>query len=162
MQIAFDPTRLDYETLLEMFWTGHDPHYGGASQYRAQLWCHDEAQRAAAEASAARIAAQSGSPVVTPISTGQPFHPAEAYHQKWRLRRHAPLLDALSKHYDDEAQLLASTAAAKLNAHVAGHWVPDGIGLDAFGVPISLLPPHPLGKRQTPNPRPYPGRRNFR
>jgi len=121
VQLHFDPTRVTYEALLALFWDGHDPTYGKGSQYRAALFCHDEAQRAAAQRSAADVERELGAKVVTEILLGKPFHPAEAYHQKWRLRQQPALFERLRAHYPDEPAMLASTAAAKANAHLGGH-----------------------------------------
>lgn len=119
------------DTLLEMFWAGHDPSRGGTSQYRAELYC-DQADLAITEASRDRATAQLGHPVATRIVVGRPFYPAEAYHQKWRLRQHPAVFNELLHNYDNEAQLLASTTAAKLNAYAGGHWEPKHRELDPY------------------------------
>lgn len=121
VQLHFDPAEATYEALLALFWSGHDPTYGKGSQYRAALFCHDEEQLAAGRRSAAAVERELGTKVVTEILLGKPFHPAEAYHQKWRLRQERALFETLLSHYPDEAAMLASTAAAKANAHVGGH-----------------------------------------
>jgi len=121
VQLHFDPQRVTFEALLALFWSGHDPTYGKGSQYRAALFCHDEAQLDAARRSAEELAQTLGAPIVTEIALGKPFHPAEAYHQKWRLRQRPALFETLLDLYPDEPALLASTAAAKANAYVGGH-----------------------------------------
>ena len=121
VQLHFDPAKVTYAELLALFWSGHDPTYGKGSQYRAALFCDDEAQRAAARGSAAEVERELGAKVVTEILLGKPFHPAEGYHQKWRLRQKSTLFEALRAHYPDEPAMLASTAAAKANAYVGGH-----------------------------------------
>ncbi len=84
--------------------------------------CADQAQLDQAHASADRLHAQRGRPVRTRIELDPPFHAAEPYHQKWRLRRHAALFEALRHRFGSEPECLASTAAAKLNAYASGHW----------------------------------------
>jgi peptide-methionine (S)-S-oxide reductase len=121
LQLHFDPARVTFEELLALFWQGHDPTYGKASQYRAALFCNDEAQLESAQRSATELQAQIGERLVTEILLGKPFHSAEAYHQKWRLRQRTALFKALLEHYPDEPTMLASTAAAKANAYVGGH-----------------------------------------
>jgi len=121
VQVEFDPQVIDFETLLHMFWDAHDPTSAlRSSQYRAELFCADEGQLAIAEASAETIAAKYGSPVATALRLRVPFHLAEDYHQKWRLRRHTALWQELQTHYMGEQALLGSTAAAKLNGYVSG------------------------------------------
>ncbi len=104
--------------MLALFWDGHDPTAGGSSQYRAELFCDDDDQLAAARRSAADWERRQGRKIATKIERSRPFHPAEAYHQKWRLRRQPRLFDALQSHYASEPELLASVAAAKLNGYV--------------------------------------------
>ncbi len=121
VQLHYDPEGVTLEHLLSLFWSGHDPGYGKGSQYRAALFCNDEAQLAIARQSAAALEQELGAPVVTEILLGTPFHAAEAYHQKWRLRQRRELFEHLQAYYPDEPTLLASTAAAKANAYAGGH-----------------------------------------
>ena len=118
IQLHFDPTELGYAELLDLFWSRHDPTSSSNSQYRAQLFCEDTGQETAAQASAARLQEVLGAPIATPITRGQRFYSAEAYHQKWYLRRHPTLLAEVQARYPSEPDLLASTDAAKLNAYV--------------------------------------------
>ena len=89
--LRFDPERVSYEKLLDVFWKLHDPttlnrqgpDFG--SQYRSAIFFHDPAQHAAAEASRDRLAA-SGTyrrPIVTQIVPAAKFYPAEEYHQRY-------------------------------------------------------------------------------
>ncbi len=89
--LRFDPARIPYEKLLDVFWKLHDPttlnRQGPdvGSQYRSAIFFHSEAQRAAAEASRDRLAA-SGTyrrPIVTQIVPAVMFYPAEEYHQRY-------------------------------------------------------------------------------
>ena len=48
--MEYDPTKVSYEELLDVFWRKHNP-YRGQGQYRSAIWYHDEAQRVVAEAS---------------------------------------------------------------------------------------------------------------
>jgi peptide-methionine (S)-S-oxide reductase len=93
--LRFDPARVTYEKLLDVFWKLHDPTTMNrqgpdvGSQYRSAIFFHNEAQRAAAEASRDRLAA-SGTyrrPIVTQIVPAATFHPAEEYHQRY-LEKH--------------------------------------------------------------------------
>jgi peptide-methionine (S)-S-oxide reductase len=89
VQIDFDPDRIGYEELLEIFWKAHDPttpNRQGAdagTQYRSIILYHDEAQRAAAEKSKRELEASGRlkSPVVTEIKPLEAFYAAEDYHQ---------------------------------------------------------------------------------
>ena len=97
IQIAFDPTRVSYEQLLEIFWAAHDPttlNRQGAdagSQYRSIILVHDDAQKVAAEKSKAAAQKEFGGRVVTEIAPLTKFYPAENYHQGYyRNNTHAP------------------------------------------------------------------------
>jgi len=94
LQIAFDPSKLSFEKLLEVFWRAHDPttlNRQGAdrgTQYRSAIYCHDEGQRARAE-KAQKQMDESGlyaDPLVTEIAPLGIFYPAEDYHQDYFRR----------------------------------------------------------------------------
>jgi len=89
VQITFDPQRVSYEKLLDIFWRQIDPTDPGGqfvdrgSSYEAAIFYHSEVQREAAERSRAQLE-RSGRfqrPIVTPILPAGPFYPAETYHQ---------------------------------------------------------------------------------
>ncbi|MGB1206023.1 MAG: peptide-methionine (S)-S-oxide reductase MsrA [Chitinophagales bacterium] len=89
-QITFDPNVVSYETLLEVFWTTHDPttlNRQGAdvgTQYRSAIYFHNETQKQVAEKSKATVAAELWSnPIVTEISPIGDFYAAEDYHQDY-------------------------------------------------------------------------------
>jgi peptide-methionine (S)-S-oxide reductase len=82
-----------YEALLAVFWSEHDPTQLNrqgpdvGEQYRSVIFVHDEAQRAAAEASRERVQARLSKPVVTQIEDAPPFWEAEDYHQQYLEKR---------------------------------------------------------------------------
>jgi methionine-S-sulfoxide reductase len=89
VQITFDPERVSYEQLLDIFWRQIDPTDSGGQfvdrgpSYEAAIFYHSEAQREAAERSRAALE-RSGRfqrSIVTPILPAGPFYPAETYHQ---------------------------------------------------------------------------------
>jgi len=90
VQVLFGPSVVSYEKLLEVFWVNIDPEAenrqfcDAGSQYRSGIFVHDEAQRQAAEASKAAIAASGRfSRVVTEITDFEAFYDAEDYHQDY-------------------------------------------------------------------------------
>jgi peptide-methionine (S)-S-oxide reductase len=95
VQVSFDPGALDYAELLEVFFAIHDPttpdRQGNdvGSQYRSAIFCHDAAQRAAAEAAIARLESERrfAAPIVTEVREAGSFWPAEAYHRDY-YRQH--------------------------------------------------------------------------
>ncbi len=123
LEVVFDPSRISYRELLDVFWKSHDPRRRtGSGQYRVALFVHSADQRRRAEASRDAFEREHGIEVRTPILDAGPFHPAEDYHQKWTLRqRGGPWLQWLQAIYPDPAELRDSTAAARLNGWLAGH-----------------------------------------
>jgi peptide-methionine (S)-S-oxide reductase len=94
VQIEFDPKRIAYAQLLEVFWQAHDPttlDRQGAdvgTQYRSVVFYHTEAQRLAAQQSKADAAKRFDRPVVTEIQPLTRFYKAESYHQDY-YRNHS-------------------------------------------------------------------------
>ncbi len=92
-EITFDPKKITYEKLLDMFWHAHDPttlNRQGAdhgTQYRSAIFVHSPAQRAAAERSRAAAQKDFDDPIVTEIRDLDVFYPAETYHQDY-FRNH--------------------------------------------------------------------------
>ena len=89
VQVSYDPARLSYEQLVEVFWRNVDPTDGGGqfcdrgNQYRTAIFYDGEAQKLAAEASKRALAASGRlkKPIVTAIVPLEAFYPAEDYHQ---------------------------------------------------------------------------------
>ncbi|HEX4943365.1 MAG TPA: peptide-methionine (S)-S-oxide reductase MsrA [Usitatibacteraceae bacterium] len=94
IQIVYDPKKVTYEKLLEVFWVNIDPTVrdrqfcDGGTQYRTGIFYHSEAQRKAAEASKAAL--EKSKPfkaaIVTPVEMAGTFYPAEDYHQDYYLK----------------------------------------------------------------------------
>jgi peptide-methionine (S)-S-oxide reductase len=122
LQVDFDPSRVGYAELLEVFWKEHSPtSRTGLRQYRPVVFYHDEQQRSLAHATKDRVAAALGSAVFTAILPATRFTMAEDYHQKYSLRQTRDLLQEFKAIYPAEADLVASTAAARMNGYLAGH-----------------------------------------
>jgi peptide-methionine (S)-S-oxide reductase len=97
VQVTFDPEKVSYDQLLDVFWTIHDPtqvnrqgpDYG--KQYRTAIFFHSPEQEAAAKKSKQALEA-SGKlrrPVATEITPAGPFWRAEEYHQRYLEKRGA-------------------------------------------------------------------------
>ena len=91
VRIEFDPERVSFGQLLEIFFSIHDPttlnRQGNdvGTQYRSAIFCHDEGQRIEAETMIAALDAQPiwPAPIVTEVLPATVFYPAEAYHQHY-------------------------------------------------------------------------------
>jgi len=91
--VVFDPAKISLESVLRLFWEGHDPTQGNrqgndvGTQYRSAIYWANEAQRDAAEASrdmyAAELARAGYGEISTEIAEAGPFYYAEDYHQQY-------------------------------------------------------------------------------
>ncbi|MBX3270558.1 MAG: peptide-methionine (S)-S-oxide reductase MsrA [Sandaracinaceae bacterium] len=87
VRVVYDPSRISYERLLEVFWHNVDPTDDGGqfcdrgATYRTAIFVLDAEQRRLAEASLARVRAELRQRVVTRVLNASTFWVAEAYHQ---------------------------------------------------------------------------------
>ena len=87
IRVVFDPGKISYEKLLDVFWLAHDPttldRQGGDTgrRYRSVIVYRDDAQKAAAEKSRAAAQAHFNSPIVTTLVPLNGFVAASANHQ---------------------------------------------------------------------------------
>ena len=87
VQVVYDPAVVSYEKLLDHYWHKVDPFVAHrqfcdvGSQYRPVVFYHTDAQKAAAEASRARLQQMFKQPIVVTILPAGPFYRAEEYHQ---------------------------------------------------------------------------------
>jgi len=91
VEVTFDPARVSYDKLLDIFWVNHDPTVkdrqfcDAGSQYRPAIFYLSDEQRKAAEASKAKYEKLKPfkQPLLTEITQAGPFYPAEDYHQDY-------------------------------------------------------------------------------
>jgi peptide-methionine (S)-S-oxide reductase len=94
VQVVYDPSKVSYEKLLDVFWHNIDPtamnrqFCDSGSQYRSGIFVHDDAQKKAAEVSKAALAKAKPfkGVIVTEISGATTFYAAEEYHQDYYLK----------------------------------------------------------------------------
>lgn len=95
VQVEFDPSRVSYDQLLDVFWSSHNPTTRNrqgpdwGTQYRSAIFYHSDEQRVTAEKSRERWNASGkfGRPIVTEITEASTFYPAEDYHQRYLEKR---------------------------------------------------------------------------
>jgi peptide-methionine (S)-S-oxide reductase len=93
VEVTYDPDRVSYEQLLEVFWHKHDPTqlnrqgWDIGDQYRSVVFAHDEEQRETALRSKAREQANWSAPIVTEVEPAETFYEAEDYHQQYLEKR---------------------------------------------------------------------------
>jgi len=94
IQIRFNPNRITYKKLLDVYWHNSDPTTANrqfcdiGTQYRPAIFYHSEAQKQAAEASKHKLMQHKpfNAPIVTEITAAGTFWPAEEYHQNYYLK----------------------------------------------------------------------------
>jgi len=143
VEVVYDPARISYAALLDVFWRSHPATLGGGPlRTREAVLFVDGSQRRAAIVSRRALARRAGEPVVTEVLPVGRFWPAPAAHQKANLRRLAPtLVQALARRYGSEEAFLASTAAARLDGWAAGFGGEAALreASAALGVPVPAL-----------------------
>lgn len=95
VEVEFDPSKVTYEQLLDVFWANHDPtqlnrqgpDYG--TQYRSAIFFHSPEQEQSARGSKEKLqnSGQFHRPVVTDIRPAAHFYEAEDYHQQYLEKR---------------------------------------------------------------------------
>ncbi len=89
VEVEYDPSKVSYEELLEVFWENHDPTTPNrqgpdvGTQYRSAIFYHDPEQEAAARASKEEAQTRFKDPIVTEITSASEFYRAEEYHQRY-------------------------------------------------------------------------------
>lgn len=92
LQVTYNPTKIGYQQLLDVFWRNIDPLDGGGQfcdrgeQYTTAIFYHNDEQKRLAEQSKQKVAARLGRNIVTPIRPAAEFYAAEAYHQDYYQR----------------------------------------------------------------------------
>ena len=97
VEVKFDPAKLSYQQLLDLFFELHDPTQlnrqgpDWGAQYRSVIFFHSPEQEAVAKATIARLTEQKAfkKPIVTQVVPAENFWRAEEYHQKYLEKRGA-------------------------------------------------------------------------
>jgi len=93
VRVEFDPKKVSFEKLLDVFFDVHDPTQVNrqgpdvGTQYRSVVFVHDAAQEQAAGAAKKRVQERLGRPVATQIEPAGEFWRAEEYHQQYLAKR---------------------------------------------------------------------------
>ncbi len=89
VEVEYDPQKVSYEDLLEVFWKSHDPTqvnrqgWDVGTQYRSAIFFHTPEQEVAANASKEKAQERSRKPIITEITPASEFYRAEEYHQRY-------------------------------------------------------------------------------
>ncbi|MCP3953620.1 MAG: peptide-methionine (S)-S-oxide reductase [Desulfobacterales bacterium] len=122
VQVDYDPRRISYAQLLDIFWASHTPdNRSWLTQYRNAIFYHDAKQRAASDASRKALAAKTGKTIRTVVAPLRSFTLAENYHQKYLLKQRTDLTAEMVRIYPLDRDFIDSTAVARLNGYVGGN-----------------------------------------
>lgn len=123
VEVDFDPEKITFELILDVFWNNHNPlninDYKGR-QYRSLLFYRDEKQKEAIHQVKERQEQDKGK-LETEIVPYSRFYLAEDRHQKYYLKRFPNAIEKLSVLYPSHDDLVNSTLAARLNGLAKGY-----------------------------------------
>lgn len=123
VQVDYDPDVISFEDLVDVAVDQHSPrHQPSKRQYQNVLFHESDEERETIESALDDLTYDDVKTRVEPLDS---FTLAETYHQKYNLRSKRAILAAFEEAGYDDADVRESPAAAKLNAHVAGHDVPQ-------------------------------------
>lgn len=126
IQIEYDPEKITYEQLLNIFFKNHNPYrkpYG--SQYKSIVFYHNEKQKEIFKDYIANL--NDERQLYTELNEYNEFHYAEFYHQKYRLQSFNNIMSELRKMYPNDMEFINSTLTARLN-----HYVGSKKGMELF------------------------------
>ncbi|MFW6305335.1 MAG: peptide-methionine (S)-S-oxide reductase MsrA [Candidatus Saliniplasma sp.] len=135
-QIDYDPNKITYSELLDIFWSNHDPTTRRTTQYMTMIFYHDEEQKKLVMESKEQMQERLSREVNTLIVEYDKFYLAEDYHQKYQLSRNSRLYSAFKSIYPDMKDFVDSTAVARANGLVSGKGdisIVDKLGLNEEG-----------------------------
>ncbi len=137
VQVDYDPQRITYAQLLDIFWESHEPtRRSGSRQYMHAVFYHNDEQRQQALASKAAVEQKIDQAVKTEVVSVRSFTMAENYHQKYLLKNHQALRNQMARIYPNPQDFVDSTAVTRLNGYAAGHGTGDQLSreIDTLGL----------------------------
>ncbi len=138
LELDFDPARISYEALLDVFFSTHNAcRKPWSRQYASIVFWRGEAQRALAMEAGRAMEARSGKPVVTEFVEFGRFWLAEDYHQKYSLRRVPEIAREFTDIYPRLEDFVNSTAVMRANAWLGGHATRAQVDRDLMGLGLS-------------------------
>ncbi|MGA6927580.1 MAG: peptide-methionine (S)-S-oxide reductase [Desulfosarcina sp.] len=140
VQVDYDPQRITYDQLLEIFWNSHEPMARSWSrQYLHAVFYHDERQRQLAMDAKAAVEKKLGHTVNTEVAPLRSFTLAEDYHQKYLLKQHHRLKAEMSHIYPNHADFVNATSVARLNGYAGGNGGKDQLSreIDRLGLSVT-------------------------
>ena len=148
VQVDFDPARISYAALLEVFWSAHTPTDRARSgQYMRAVFYYDEEQQKIALRSKAALEEKLGRTVHTPILPIRSFTAAEEYHQKYLLKHQTDILREMQRIYPRHEEFVDSTAVARLNGYAGGFGTEEQLAREIGSLGLSAAVQKALEER---------------
>lgn len=122
LQIDYDPSKISYEDLFNIYWSNLDPYYPPYSrQYMSIVFYHNDLQRKIAMERKTLSEGQHKKKVYVDIVPYTKFYLAENYHQKYYLQLRKELFEELLSTLGNFTNFVNSTTAARINGYVKGY-----------------------------------------
>ena len=122
IQIDYDPQKISYEKILEVFWNGHKPtRTVWKRQYASALFFHNDHQEKLARETRDIISSDLGEEVKTELIPFSKFYMAEMYHQKYHLQGYEELIAEYRSIYPSLGDIVNSTSVARVNGYIGGY-----------------------------------------
>lgn len=122
VQIDYDPEKISFEELLNIFWNSHKPtRTVWKRQYAPALFFHNEHQEKLARETRDEISSNLSEKVQTEIVFFDKFYMAEMYHQKYHLQGYEELMAEYRHIYPSLGDFVNSTSAARVNGFIGGY-----------------------------------------
>ena len=137
IEIDYDPVRITYEELLDVFWDSHDATVRPYSQqYKSIIFYHNEEQKRLAIESKENEESMGGRKILTEIVPFSEFYLAEDYHQKYYLKLEWELWRDYSTIYPETEDFIASTATARVNGFAGSYGTLETLDkeMDSYGL----------------------------
>jgi peptide-methionine (S)-S-oxide reductase len=138
VQLEYDPERITYGELLEIFFSSHNASRRSFSrQYASAIFYHDDEQRQFAEEAIKKTESTLRAKIHTELISYAGFTRAEDYHQKYFLRNQAELEKRFETIYPDPVRFTDSTAAARVNGYLGGYGSREQFEKEAPGLGLN-------------------------
>ena len=142
IQIDFDPERISYTQLLQLFFSGHNSTWPSPiRQYASAIFYQDEEQERLAVEAMRDADERYGKKISTELLPYDGFTRAEDYHQKYYLRNTDDLMDQYKGLFTSEGAFTDSTATARVNGYIGGNGTTaqlekekGGLGINSGGI----------------------------
>ncbi len=122
IQIDYDPQKVSYEQMLEVFWNGHKPtRTVWKRQYASALFFHNDQQEKLARETRDSLSSNLGEEVKTELIPFSKFYMAEMYHQKYHLQGYEDLMNEYRTIYPSLGDIVNSTSATRVNGFIGGN-----------------------------------------